>query len=94
MSFYQGFLFFCSVIFKNSSAAFVVFDSCNPSTLNCVTEWKEIIDFMVRQKNGDSIPVFLLANKVATYCVYFQFIGTIDSHCGYVQYSYMAIGIG
>ena len=50
--------------YKNSSAALVVFDSCNPSTLNRVTEWKEIIDFMVRQKNGDPIPVFLLANKV------------------------------
>ena len=50
--------------FKDASAAFVVFDSCEPSTFNCVTEWKEIIDYMVRQKNGDPIPVFVLANKV------------------------------
>ena len=43
---------------------FVVFDLSKPSTLNCVIEWKEIIDFMVRQKNGNPIPAFLLPNKV------------------------------
>ena len=44
-----------------------MFDSSKPSTLNCVTEWKEIIDFTIKQKNGNPIPVFLLANKVTCF---------------------------
>ena len=52
--------------FKDSSAAFIVYDCCKPETMNCVPEWKEIIDCMVRQRNGDPIPVFVLANKVCS----------------------------
>ncbi|XP_065917160.1 uncharacterized protein [Dysidea avara] len=70
--------------FKNSSAAFIVYDCCKPETLNRVPEWKEIIDFMVRQRNGDPIPVFVLANKcdmghsdinVENFCQTFGFAG-------------------
>jgi GTPase SAR1 family protein len=50
--------------YRDSHAAFVVFDVSSESSFKGSVDWKDDIDSKVRLADGSKIPVILLANKV------------------------------
>ncbi len=50
--------------YRNSSAAMVVFDITQPDALRSVVAWKQDINDQVILEDNQSIPCFLVANKV------------------------------
>ena len=53
------------IYFKNTSAAFVIFDVTRPNTIGTVKRWKCDIDSKVTISEPErSVPVILLANKI------------------------------
>ena len=54
--------------YKDTNPALVVYDLTRlPDTLPNAIKWKERVDSFVCSGPGESIPMFLLGNKVYTY---------------------------